>query len=171
MRSYCKSSWCTWMTLCTAAVLQTTSDSLSECFRSWGNMGSKLRQQSANSSKDVWNTLVMWCRQRVWQLIQPRQRRWQDGLLQTLKDLRSFLGFASYYWQFVPGFSQTAVPLHQLTAEISEKWKKKNSTITSELWNGECQKAFDDLRTTHDCTRVGLPWFLQAFHCGDWRIW
>ena len=50
----------------------------------------------------------------------------------TLKDLRSFLGFASYYRQFVPGFAQIAAPLHQLTAEISEKGKKKRSTIPSD---------------------------------------
>ena len=64
----------------------------------------------------------------------------------TLKDLRSFLGFASYYRRFVPGFAQTAAPLHQLTAEISEKGKKKRSTIPSDRWKGECQKAFDALR-------------------------
>ena len=65
----------------------------------------------------------------------------------TLKDLRSFLGFASYYRRFVPGFAQTAAPLHQLTAEISEKGKKKRSTIPSDRWKGECEKAFDALRT------------------------
>lgn len=65
----------------------------------------------------------------------------------TLRDLRSFLGFASYYRRFVPGFAQTAAPLHQLAAEISEKGKKKKGTISSEHWEGECQRAFDDLRT------------------------
>ena len=77
----------------------------------------------------------------------------------TLKDLRSFLGFASYYRRFVPGFAQTAAPLHELTAEISEKGKKKNSTIGSERarWNGECQKAFDDLRTALT-TALVLAW-------------
>lgn len=64
----------------------------------------------------------------------------------TLKDLRSFLGFASYYRRFVPGFAQTAAPLHQLTAEISQKGTKKKGVITSERWEGECQRAFDDLR-------------------------
>ena len=64
----------------------------------------------------------------------------------TLKDLRSFLGFASYYRRFVPCFAQTTAPLHQLAAEISEVGKKKKGTISSELWEGECQRAFDDLR-------------------------
>ena len=73
----------------------------------------------------------------------------------TLKDLRSFLGFASYYRRFVPGFAQTAVPLHKLVAEISEKGKNKRGTITSERWEGECRKAFDDFRKAltqvHQC--------------------
>ena len=63
-----------------------------------------------------------------------------------LKDLRLFLGFASYYRRSVPGFAQTAAPLHQLTAETSGKGKKKRSTIPSDYWKGERQKAFDALR-------------------------
>ena len=74
----------------------------------------------------------------------------------TLKDLRSFLGFTSYYRQFAPSFAQTVAPLHQLTAEISEKGKKKKSIISCEGWKGECQKSFDELRT-YDCTSAGLP--------------
>lgn len=65
----------------------------------------------------------------------------------TLKDLGSFLGFASYHRRFVPGFAQTAAPLHQLTTEISEKGRNKKGIITSERWEEECQKAFDDLRS------------------------
>ena len=64
----------------------------------------------------------------------------------TLKDLRSFLGFAPYYRRLVPGFLQTATPLHKLVTEISEKGKNKKGIITSEHWEGECRKAFDDLR-------------------------
>jgi hypothetical protein len=33
---------------------------------------------------------------------------------ETLKDLRSFLGFASYYRRFVPQFANIARPLYQL---------------------------------------------------------
>ena len=36
-------------------------------------------------------------------------------------------------------FAQTAAPLHQLAAEISEKGKKKG-TISSKCWEGECQR-------------------------------
>ena len=56
--------------------------------------------------------------------------RWPTS--KTLKELRSFLGFASYYRRLVPRFPQTAAPLHQLTAKISEKGKKMKSIITSE---------------------------------------
>ena len=77
-----------------------------------------------------------------------------------LKDLRSFLGFASYYQRFVPGFAQTAAPLHQLTAEISVKGKEKNS----ECWNGKCQKAFNDLCTALTTAPVlAYPDFSKPF--------
>lgn len=48
-----------------------------------------------------------------------------------LKELRSFLGFASYYRRFVHGFA-AAAPLHKLVDEISGKGKNKKGTITNE---------------------------------------
>ena len=66
----------------------------------------------------------------------------------TLNNLRSFLGFASYYRQFVPSFAETAAPLHKLVAEISEKGKKNKDTITSERWEGECHSLLGLMRLT-----------------------
>ena len=52
-----------------------------------------------------------------------------------VKQLRSFLGLASYYRQFILGFSKVANPLFALT--------KKD---VSYVWSEECQKAFDKLK-------------------------
>ena len=52
-----------------------------------------------------------------------------------LKTLRSFVGLASYYRRFVPGFSRIAGPLHALT--------KKDTPF---VWTDDCQRAFDALK-------------------------
>ena len=52
-----------------------------------------------------------------------------------VKEVRSFLGFASYYRSFVLGFSHIAAPLHELT--------KKGVKFQ---WNSQCQDAFDKLK-------------------------
>ena len=55
---------------------------------------------------------------------------------QSIKQLQSFLGLASYYRKFIKNFADIASPLHLATA----KGKKL-------AWNDECQKSFDTLRT------------------------
>ena len=52
-----------------------------------------------------------------------------------LKSLRSFLGLASYYRRFIPGFSANANPLFKLT--------RKNVDF---FWSYDCQVAFDSLK-------------------------
>ena len=52
-----------------------------------------------------------------------------------VKSLRSFLGLASYYRRFVPGFSRTAAPLHALT---------RNGIPY--IWTPDCQQAFEKLK-------------------------
>ena len=52
-----------------------------------------------------------------------------------VKSLRSFLGLASYYRKFVPGFAKIAGPLHALT-----------KTDVPFAWTHSCQKAFSDLK-------------------------
>ena len=55
----------------------------------------------------------------------------------TVKDVRSFLGLASYYRRFVKEFSKIATPLNRLLE------KKKGTGIE---WNKECEEAFCTLK-------------------------
>ena len=54
---------------------------------------------------------------------------------QNLKQLRSFLGLASYYRRFIPRFSQVAAPLYALM--------KKDAPYQ---WNSSCQDTFEQLK-------------------------
>lgn len=60
-------------------------------------------------------------------------RAWE--VPKTVKGVRSFLGFANYYREFIPGFSKVAMPLTALT--------RKESTFH---WSDQCQDAFIALR-------------------------
>lgn len=44
-----------------------------------------------------------------------------------VSELRSFLGFASYYRRFVEGFAKLATPLHRLVAELAGTKSRKGS--------------------------------------------
>ena len=61
---------------------------------------------------------------------------------ETLHDVRSFLGFCSYYRRFIAKFAEIARPLHKL----SEKGQKF-------LWTDECNSAFEILK----CRLVESP--------------
>ena len=50
-------------------------------------------------------------------------------------EVRSFLGLASYYRRFIPGFSQIAAPLHTLLKKGIEFY-----------WSVECEQAFQNLK-------------------------
>ena len=52
-----------------------------------------------------------------------------------VKELKSFLGLASYYRRFIQSFSSISAPLNKLT--------QKHQTF---IWNSDCQKAFDRLK-------------------------
>ena len=54
----------------------------------------------------------------------------------SVREVRQFLGLASYYRRFVKGFATLAQPLHSLT--------KANSRFN---WTIDCQSAFDALKT------------------------
>ena len=53
----------------------------------------------------------------------------------SLKDVRAFVGLASYYRRFIKGFAQIAHPLHCLT--------RKGALFN---WTEQCQGAFDQLK-------------------------
>lgn len=60
-------------------------------------------------------------------------QQWQPP--RSVKGVRSFLGFANYYRQFIPRFSNIASPLTALT--------KKDAVFN---WSKECQAAFEELK-------------------------
>ena len=53
----------------------------------------------------------------------------------SLKEVRQFLGLASYYWKFIHSFATIAHPLHSLT--------HKDAIFQ---WSPECQHAFQHLK-------------------------
>jgi hypothetical protein len=53
----------------------------------------------------------------------------------TVTELRSFIGFCSYYRRFIEGFADIAKPLHKLT--------QKGKLF---VWTDECQVSFDQLK-------------------------
>ena len=54
---------------------------------------------------------------------------------ESLHEVRSFLGFCSYYRRFIPKFAEISKPLHKLT--------EKNQKF---LWTKECNDAFETLK-------------------------
>ncbi|KAG1949143.1 hypothetical protein F2P79_011956 [Pimephales promelas] len=58
----------------------------------------------------------------------------------TVKQVRSFLGFAGYYRRFIPAFSKVAAPLHQL---LQGQANRSSAPIQ---WTPSCQVAFDNLK-------------------------
>lgn len=65
----------------------------------------------------------------------------------SLSELRSFLGFASYYRRFVEGFAKLAAPLHKLVAELAGgKTKKRREVSFNGAWDEICQDSFEALK-------------------------
>ncbi|GBG59645.1 hypothetical protein CBR_g49909 [Chara braunii] len=74
-------------------------------------------------------------------------RKWPQPV--NVRELRSFLGLASYYRKFVPNFSIIARPLSRLTS--------KNVSYT---WNEECTTALQALKealASHPVLRIADP--------------
>lgn len=65
----------------------------------------------------------------------------------TVRDVRSFLGFASYYRRFVPKFAQAAGPLHKLVADLGSGGSNKSTKKPIQgRWTEECQRSFEKLK-------------------------
>lgn len=65
---------------------------------------------------------------------------------QTATELRSFLGFVSYYRRFVEGFAKLAGPLHRLVAELTGRSPKGSSKALEDAWSPQCEQAFEVLK-------------------------
>ena len=77
-----------------------------------------------------------------------RVKNWKTP--ETVEELRSFLGLASYFRRFIPDFAKTAGPLHDLVSantEPGKKKKRKRSAVEIKTqWKELHQKAFDGLK-------------------------
>ena len=84
----------------------------------------------------------------------------------SVKELRSFLGFAGYYRRFVKGFAKIAGPLHELVNSCLHELKtnKRLAIPFANRWDTVCQAAFDELREKLTSTPVlGFPDFSKPF--------
>ena len=71
----------------------------------------------------------------------------------SVREVRQFLGLASYYRRFVPAFAEIAKPLHALT--------KKGAVFE---WTEDCQKSFELLKTRlTEAPVLAYPQFDRAF--------
>lgn len=62
-------------------------------------------------------------------------------------ELRSFLGFASYYCRFIEGFAKLSAPLHRLVAELTgTKSCKPSGPGLSAAWTEQCEHSFEELK-------------------------
>lgn len=65
----------------------------------------------------------------------------------TLKELRSFVGFCSYYRRFIEGFSKVAGPLHNVVNLCSSQASAAQADrLFKHSWTPECQQAFEHLQ-------------------------
>lgn len=83
----------------------------------------------------------------------------------TPKELRSFLGFCSYYRRFIEGFSQIAGPLHDLVnACLRENGSIRVKQPLEHSWSPLCQSAFEQLKEKlTSAPTLGYPNFALPF--------
>ena len=89
----------------------------------------------------------------------------------TVRDLRSFLGMASYYRRFVKGFASLAEPLHKVVALCSQNSKggrRAKTAPVAKAWTTQCDEAFSKLKEALCSTPIlgmadySLPFILEV---------
>ncbi|KAG1956922.1 interleukin-1 receptor accessory protein-like 1-A [Pimephales promelas] len=87
----------------------------------------------------------------------------------SASELRSFLGFASYYRRFVEGFAKLAAPLHKMVAAWSTtKPRTRTGQGFASAWTEQCQQSFDELKSRLTTAPVlayadfSLPFILEV---------
>ena len=68
----------------------------------------------------------------------------------TVKMLRAFLGFSSYYRRYVPNFAKIAKPLHALVSQCQNSSLK----VFRKHWTEDCQAAMDELKSKFVTTPI-----------------
>lgn len=100
----------------------------------------------------------------------PKKIAAVDGWVvpKTVKQLRSFLGFANYFRKFIQGYSRMVSPLTDLTKNVCKKFQN----ITHK-WTPKCQESFEAVKyaLTH-APVLTMPDFTKPFEvvtdaCGD----
>lgn len=83
----------------------------------------------------------------------------------TERELRSFLGLASYYRKFVPSFAQVARPLNELLGSPGRGGKKKKPKPPPQwTWGPRQEVAFNELKTRLTSAPIlQYPDFAQPF--------
>ena len=86
---------------------------------------------------------------------------------QSETELRQFLGLASYYRRFVPGFAKIAAPMHALLGGTDKKKPKRRNNMGPSFadgWNESCDTAFSELKQRLVSAPVlGYPDFTKPF--------
>lgn len=81
-------------------------------------------------------------------LIQPLQSKVKEILdwpiPTNIHEVRQFLGLATYYRKYIPGFAKHLVPLFNLLKESDAEIRKKR--FRKIVWTANCQLAFDEVK-------------------------
>ena len=115
---------------------------------------------------------------RIWMRPEKQQviRDWHEPL-KTAKEVRQFLGLASYYRNYVVNFATIAAPLINLTRkraaiqwtwEVQEAFRKLKEAISQNIGR-VCWDSSSKTRVITDASGVGLGAVLEQYHSDRWE--